>query len=110
MISGRSREEADGMELAVCGLISTGVGIIFVSAPLAMILMNTDLLTVHKPLLNMIQLFIPVPQKIIHQLVLLFLILFVTALCVSNVAVAETILLIYLGALSNWIILLKNLW
>ena len=109
-ISGRSRKEADGMELVVCGLILIVVGLSILSVPTVILIMNTSFLTLHKPLLNTIQIFIIVRQEIILQGVLLLLTTTIATLIAINICVAEAVMLIYLGAQCHWIILLTNLW
>ena len=108
-MSGHSRKEADGMELVVCGLISIAVGLALASGPIVIVVMNTKLFTVIRLLLNTMQIFIPV-QEVALQAVLLLITVPACFLGASYVTVAETIMLIYLGAQCQWIILLKQSW
>ena len=108
--SGRSGKEADGMELVVCGLIAVVLGLGSLSLPTMVLIMNTNFLTVHKPLLNAIQILVLVQEEIILQGILLLVTATVATLCAINIGVAESIMLIYLGAQSDWIKILTDFW
>ena len=98
------------MELVVCGLISLSVGLASLSVPTMVLIMNTSFLTVHKPVLNALEMLFVVREEIILQGLLLLLVTTIAILCAINIAVAETIMLIYLGAQCHWIKILANLW
>ena len=109
MMSGHSRKEADGMELVVCGFISIVVGLCLAAGPLVLVFMNTNLFTLDKLVIKTMQTFIPV-QEIALQGILIPIVVFSFSLGAIYLTVAETIMLIYLGAQCQWIILLKQAW
>ena len=108
-MSGRSRRDADGMELFLSGLIGFGVGVTFLVIPISLFLMNSDSMQVAKPMLHMFQTLIPTSQIIIQGLLLCGWV-FATSTMLTYILLIVIMMLIYLRSQTHWISIFEELW